>query len=213
MATGRGGRWLQWSAGGLLALALAALGQLLLAEWSTHAALSRGPGRPGGLRVTPLPAPAEPPAAPLLVAGLGEPGALARWEPGPGVRAATVAAPGRPGRTAARIVFPASRDGLVLGAVPRDWRQFETLELEVHVDSPGFALGVRVDDRDSHADLTSRFEVALRLDPGWRVVRLPVAAVGRRIDLSRVFRVVLYPAEPGDGGRSLVLASIRLTRG
>jgi hypothetical protein len=86
-----------------------------------------------------------------------------------------------------------------LPGVPRDWRRFDTLALEVFVADVGMALGVRIDDRVSGPGSPRRFETAIPLAPGWSRPSIDTAAIGKAIDLSDVLRIVLYAANGDDG--------------
>lgn len=140
---------------------------------------------------------------------------LARWVPGDGVEAAIVPAPRRPGERAARVAFPArGLEGLDLYALPRDWRPFRALALDVYVAKahPNLQLGVRVDDQRSDARPESRYETSVPLRPGWNAVRLRVDAIGRSIDPRAVMRIVLYVRGPSRdaAARRLIVDRVRL---
>ncbi len=219
-------RWrrLRWSAGAA-AVGLGVAVMSLLDTWSgqraTREALTRLSAArattpdPPPLLLLPVAPSAGLPRGPIVLGDFETDGALARWVGGDGVEAIIVPAPERPGEHAAQVGFPArSVEGFILSGLPRDWRPFATLALDVYVakSRQDLELGVRVDDRLTDPRLESRYEVGIRLGPGWNALRLPVDVLARAVDPTAITRIVLYArgARGGAAARTLVIDRVRL---
>lgn len=148
------------------------------------------------------------PRLPLILSDFSSRVEIDRWIAGPGVTIDLVRAPEHPERTAARVAFRrASAYGIHLRGIPRDWRGYERLEIDVHLEPPStvVALGVRIDDRRSDADPASRYEVRADLGRGWNRLTFPVADIGAAIDLTAVRELILFSHQAGEPGGAPVL--------
>jgi hypothetical protein len=126
-----------------------------------------------------------------------------RLDPQDRVSVEVVEPPGRPGERAVRMTVPPGRlDGVELAGLPRDWRPFRALGLDVFAPTAGLALGVRVDDHVGGLASPRRFEAGVPLAAGWNAVRIPVGSIGDAVDLRDVLRIVIYAAREAEGGRA-----------
>jgi hypothetical protein len=199
--------WLGLAASLCLAPAVASLVDTLRSERETRQSLaaSRAVAREGRPRLAVDPVRGAAPPAPgrVWLARFATDAAAFRVAAQEDVSVEVIAAPGRPGERAARVtVPPKGLVGFELVGLPRDWRPFRTLALDVFAPSAELALGVRVDDQVGGPTSQRRFETAIPLAAGWNPVRIPVASIGGAIDLRAVLRIVIYAAREVEGRRA-----------
>jgi hypothetical protein len=202
-------RRLVWLGAAALGLAPAVVSLLdtLDSERETRRSLAkaREVRRDGPPRVTVSPVPPGPSRAPgrVWLARFATDADALRLELQEEVSLEVVQLPGRADQRAVRMTVPPGRlAGVELAGVPRDWRPFRTLGLDVFASAPGLVLGVRVDDQVGGSASPRRFETAVPLAAGWNAVGIPVGSVGDAIDLRGVLRIVIYAAREVAGGRA-----------
>lgn len=97
----------------------------------------------------------------------------------------------------------------------RDWSQHKELVFDVTLDDgPPLPLVVKVVDREHDGRLDDRFHAAIRLTPGHRTVRIPLAEIAaaprtRRLDLAQIVYLQLFTIDL-EHPRTLHLDGIRL---
>ena len=206
--------WSVITATPLLVLALISLADTLVGEWVTRSAIERladapaAPAEGSPYVLQRLDGRSAAPRRPLILSEFSSPVEIDRWIAGPGVTVAPVRAPEHPDRTVARVTFRrGSAYGIRLRGIPRDWRGYDRLEIDVHLEPPStvVALGVRIDDRRSDEDPTSRYEVRADLGRGWNRLTFPVAEIGAAIDLTAVRELILYSHQAEEPGGTPVL--------
>jgi hypothetical protein len=199
--------WLGVAAPLCVAPAVLSLMDTLDSERETRRSLAatREAGRHGPPRVTVSLVPPGPSRAPgrVWLARFETDADALRLDPQDEVSLAVVEPPGRPGGRAVRVTVPPGRlAGVELAGLPRDWRPFRDLALDVFAPTAGLVLGVRVDDRVGGLASPRRFETAVPLAAGWNPVRIPVGSIGDAVDLRDVLRLVIYAAGAVEGGRA-----------
>ena len=124
-------------------------------------------------------------------------------------------------RHAAGLRFTATDDayaGLSIREPPRDWRGYAALRFAIANPGPTpIRVNVRIDDRPRDTAYEDRFNRERTVPAGAAVVwRITLADIergpeGRRLDLSRIERVVVF-LSTGSRGAAFDLASVRLER-
>jgi hypothetical protein len=107
------------------------------------------------------------------------------------------------GKRALNIGFyPSSYPGTSIKTMPRNWRRFDTLALEVYnPPSQGeLRFAVRIDDRPDAPDFADRFNSGLILSPGSNHLRLDLHSLktpsGRPLDLATIHALVFFLVDP-----------------
>ncbi|MFV1960006.1 MAG: hypothetical protein ACC662_11415, partial [Planctomycetota bacterium] len=104
-----------------------------------------------------------------------------------------------------------------LAAVPGNWRGYDALAFDVHVDGGGtLALHLKVIDAEYDDTWEDGFEETLMLGAGENEVRIPLARIAqgprrRHLDLGNVAAVQLYLDHPKQA-RVIHLDHVRLVR-
>lgn len=104
-----------------------------------------------------------------------------------------------------QVRLPAGRyPGVELVPPLGDWSRHRELVIGAFSEeAKDFELQVRVNDAGEGADFDDRFNRSLRVVPGVNEFRIPLTALavtprGRRMDLAKIERVVLFAAEPAE---------------
>ncbi|MGE0581129.1 MAG: hypothetical protein AB7P31_03170 [Steroidobacteraceae bacterium] len=124
-------------------------------------------------------------------------------------------------RHAAGLRFTATDDayaGVSIREPPHDWRGYDTLRIAIGNPGPTpIRVNVRIDDRPRDTAYEDRFNRERTVPAGaavaWRIALADIerGPQGRRLDLSRIERVVVF-LSTGSRGAAFDLAGVRLER-
>ncbi len=97
----------------------------------------------------------------------------------------------------------------VLGAYPgtrfyladQDWRGYRELAFDVYNPADAFELSLRVDDNLPAPRHDDRYNGALRMEPGWNRVRVPLAEIehgarNRPLNMDKIRRLIFFIDHP-----------------
>lgn len=100
-------------------------------------------------------------------------------------------------RVAGKTNPPAAYPGLFRIPVRRDWRGLAALRTALYWPGPAPAvMAVRVDDRPGNPPYAERFQREFAVTQGWNVVRLPLAEIGKTVDLAGIRQWGVFLVSP-----------------